>query len=397
MVDTLIGSVKELYSRSSSDLNAILGLLRTRFAERAEEHDRDGSFPFENLALLQEFGLLSLTVPREVGGGGASLATTASVIRAIAHAEPATALVVIMQYSFHLGIVQNSRWPRRVREMVQQDAVQNGALINALRVEPELGTPARGGLPATTARRIPEGWSVSGHKIYATGIPALSWLGVWGRTDEAEPRTGFFLIHRSSPGIRVIENWNHMGMRGTGSHEVVFENVIIPEDHAVDVRPPAEWAGIQAGHQNIWMSVLLSELYNAVAQAGRDWLIQFATTRVPSNLGAPLSTLPRFQELLGSIEALLWMNRSLLDRAIDAIDRGEPLGVREGNLLKFAVTNNAIASVEKAIELTGNHGLDRRNPLERHYRDVLCGRVHTPQNDAILTEAGRAAFAAAKT
>jgi alkylation response protein AidB-like acyl-CoA dehydrogenase len=106
-----------------------------------------------------------------------------------------------------------------------------------------------------------------------------------------------------------------------------------------------------------------------------------------------LSTLPRFQEALGSIETLLWVNRALLDRAIGAADRGEPLGVREGNLLKFTVTNNAIAAVEKALELTGNHGLDRRNPLERHYRDVLCGRIHTPQNDAILTEAGRAAFA----
>jgi alkylation response protein AidB-like acyl-CoA dehydrogenase len=86
----------------------------------------------------------------------------------------------------------------------------------------------------------------------------------------------------------------------------------------------------------------------------------------------------------------------LLDRAIEATDRAEPLAPREGNLVKFTVTNNAISAVEKAIALTGNHGLDRRNPLERHYRDVLCGRIHTPQNDAILTEAGRAAFAAAE-
>src|ERR1700678_2980716 len=314
----MTGSVKQQRLESSADLNAVLDLLRTKFAERAEEHDRDGSFPIENFASLREFGLLSLTVPRESGGGGANLATIACVIRAIACAEPATALVLIMQYMFHLGIVQNSRWPRRVRELVQRDAVENGALINALRVEPELGTPARGGLPATTARRIAGAgsgaWSVSGHKIYSTGIPVLTWLGVWGRTDEAEPRTGFFLIHRNSPGIRVIESWDHLGMRASGSHEVIFENVTIPEDYAVDVRPPADWTGIQAGYQNIWMSVLLAELYNGVARAGRDWLIQFATTRVPSSLGAPLSTLPRFQEALGSIEALLWTNRSLLDR-----------------------------------------------------------------------------------
>jgi alkylation response protein AidB-like acyl-CoA dehydrogenase len=378
------------------DLDVAIDVLQTKFAERAAEHDRDGSFPVENFDLLREFGLLSLTVPCEFGGGGADLATTARVVRAVAYAEPSTALVLTMQYAHQVGITQSTRWPRRVREIVQRDAVENGAMINALRVEPELGTPARGGLPATLARCVPGAWSISGHKIYSTGIPVLTWLGVWGRTDEIEPRTGFFLIHRNSPGIRVVESWDHLGMRASGSHEVIFENVTIPEDYAVDVRPPADWTGIQAGYQNIWMSVLLAELYNGVARAGRDWLIQFATTRVPSSLGAPLSTLPRFQEALGSIEALLWTNRALLDRAIEAIDRGEELGVREGNLLKFTVTNNAIASVEKAIELTGNHGLDRRNPLERHYRDVLCGRIHTPQNDAILTEAGRAAFAAAE-
>mgnify|MGYP001809627859 FL=1 len=57
------------------------------------------------------------------------------------------------------------------------------------------------------------------------------------------------------------------------------------------------------------------------------------------------------------------------------------------------MTNNAIAAVSKAVEITGNPGLTRDNPLERHYRDVLCARVHAPQNDMILTTAGRAALA----
>lgn len=335
-----------------------------------------------------------MTVPQEFGGAGASLGTVARVVREVAYAEPATALVLTMQYCFHSGIHENPRWPQRVRELVHRDAAENGALINALRVEPELGTPARGGLPATIARRVPEGWSVSGHKIYSTGIPILKWLGVWGRTDEAEPRTGFFLVPRETRGILVVETWDHLGLRASGSHDVIFDDVLVPEDHAVDVRLPSEWTGIQAGHQNIWMSVLLAELYNAIAHAARDWLIRFATTRVPSNLGAPLATLPRFQEALGRIEVLLWTNRALLDRAITSADAGEPTGIRDGNLLKFIVTNNAIAAVEKAVEVTGNHGLDRRNPLERHYRDVLCGRIHTPQNDAVLLDAGKAGFEA---
>src|SRR5580700_8799285 len=180
--------------------DAALLRLQSRFAERAAEHDRDGSFPFENFQLLRVHGLLGLTVPREFGGAEAKLETVARVVREIAYAEPATALILTMQYCFLHGINGNSRWPHRIRELVQRDAVENGALINALRVEPELGTPARGGMPATIARRVREGWSLSGHKIYSTGIPVLAWLGVWGRTDEPQPRTGFFLVPRDAPG-----------------------------------------------------------------------------------------------------------------------------------------------------------------------------------------------------
>lgn len=68
------------------------------------------------------------------------------------------------------------------------------------------------------------------------------------------------------------------------------------------------------------------------------------------------------------------------------------LSASESNIVKLTVTNNAIAVVEDALSLAGNHGLTRANPLERHYRDVLCGRVHTPQDDATRLHAGRLAL-----
>src|ERR1700733_806354 len=101
-----------------ADLDAALEVLPTKFAERAAEHDRVGSFPFENFDLLHEFRLLSLTVPCEFSGGGANRAPPARVIRAVAYADPSTALVLTMQYVYQLGITQSTRWPRRVREIV---------------------------------------------------------------------------------------------------------------------------------------------------------------------------------------------------------------------------------------------------------------------------------------
>ena len=92
---------------------------------------------------------------------------------------------------------------------------------------------------------------------------------------------------------------------------------------------------------------------------------------------------------LGEIDTLLFSNRTLIESAAEGrVDAADAFRI------KYLVTNQAIAAVQKAVELIGNPALARGNPLERHYRDVLCSRIHTPQNDTILVNAGKAAFAA---
>ncbi|MGS0891079.1 acyl-CoA dehydrogenase family protein [Burkholderia stagnalis] len=390
-------------------LAALLDGLAPELAADAARNDVDGRFPHENFARLHRAGLIAQVVPREHGGAGATLAQASRIVASVARADPATALVLTMTYLQHRALGRpDNRWPERPRRAVFDGAVAHGALINALRVEPALGSPARGGLPETVARRDGDGWRLSGHKLYSTGIPALRWLAVWARTDEPAPRVGVFLVLRDPDAddarIRVIESWNHLGLRASGSHEVVFDDVPLPADHAVDVRAPDAWAVPAASHadtdaqadQQAWMVALLGSLYDAVARASRDWLIRFVTTRAPSGLGAPLATLPRVQEAVGEIEGWLHANRVLLDDHVARTDAGAPPSTTTSGLVKRAVTEQAIRTVEHALKLSGNHGLSRANPLERHYRDVLCGRVHTPQDDAIAVAAGRAAFDAAR-
>ncbi|HFF3737810.1 TPA: acyl-CoA dehydrogenase family protein, partial [Klebsiella pneumoniae] len=151
--------------------------------------------------------------------------------------EPATALIVCMQYLHHLRLAENDAWHAPLRQQVFHDAVEHGGLINSLRVEPELGSPARGGLPDTVATRRAEGWDISGHKIYTTGIEGLRWLAVWARSDDNPPLVGTWLVPGDSPGISVVKSWDHAGMRATGSHEVIFNHVRVAAEHAVDVWP----------------------------------------------------------------------------------------------------------------------------------------------------------------
>ncbi|WDY60473.1 acyl-CoA dehydrogenase family protein [Pseudomonas sp. PSKL.D1] len=368
--------------------DSALAELTQALAANAERYDRSAAFPQDNFDLLHRLGLLAYTVPQALGGSGADLANARRVISAVAKGDPATALILVMQYLQHFRLQDDPRWPRHLRQRVAHDAVQQGALINALRVEPDLGTPARGGLPATVARRTAEGWRLSGRKIYSTGSHGLTWYLVWGRSDDRDPLVGGFLVHRDTPGITIIDDWDHLGMRATCSHEVRFDNVLIPFDHAVSVSPASAPQAELDGESLLWMAVLLPAVYDGVARAARDWLVAFLKQRAPSNLGAPLATLPRFQDALGRIDTLLFANHSLLDSAAAG-----HVGPQHAGQVKHLVSSNAIQAVELAIEATGNPGLSRRNPLERHYRDVLCSRIHTPQDDVVFGQVGRTALA----
>ena len=188
-------------------------------------------------------------------------------------------------------------------------------------------------MPETLARRTPEGWAVSGRKIYSTGAPGLTWMLVFARTDEAEPRVGMFLVPARSQGIRIEPTWDQLGLRGSCSHDVVFEDVPIPEDHAVDVRAPAAWKR-RDPDAAAWSSTVIAALYSGVAEAARDWIVDFARHRSPANLGAPLATLPRMQEAVGTIEARLSVNRRLIASAAAETDAGRPPSTEESGLIK---------------------------------------------------------------
>lgn len=364
--------------------------LAYEFNQTAADHDKSGAFPFANFQRLREEGLLGLLSLEEYGGAGGGLLDATIVVNGIARGEPATALVLAMHYIQHATMAVRG-WPPHIIEALARETVSEVSIINALRVEPELGTPTRGGVPQTKAVKSGEGWRISGHKLFSTGIPILRWLAVWGVTDEPEPRVGTFLVHADTPGIKIIETWNQLGMRATASHDVILDNVYLPSDHAVELYPVG--SGFSADTtQAIWSAVLLGALYDGVARSARDWFYDFLKNRKPASLGASLATLPRIQDLVGEIEALLAVNDRLLNTAAHDVDAGRALASGESAIIKMAVTSNAIAVVEAAIKVTGNPGLAIKNPLERHFRDVLCARIHTPQDDTVRIGAGKRAL-----
>ena len=354
-------------------------------AAKAEQNDRSADFPAEGIRVVHAAGLLTASVDRRYGGAGVGLADTARILNALGRGDPSVALITAMTLFAHAAQGATPSWPDRVYQSALDESAATPVLINALRVEPELGTPARGGLPKTIARRTEDGWAVTGRKIFSTGAVGLRWMAVWARTDDPEPRVGSFLVRGDAPGLTIERTWDHLGLRASRSDDVIFEAT------------PAVPAGLDAppgpaGPPMAWNNLGLSALYLGVASAGRDWLIKFLSERTPAALGAPLATLPRFQQAVGEIEAALNSAADLVDALARRVDEGDQTASGHVNAVKLIATRAAINSVEQALALTGNNGLTRKNPLERHYRDVLCARVHTPQEDSITVAAGRAAL-----
>jgi alkylation response protein AidB-like acyl-CoA dehydrogenase len=358
--------------------------LSRAFAADAEQVDRDAVFPAANIGRLRDAGLLALTVPQRYGGLGGGLRDTTRALGIVAEGCASTSLILAMQLLKQAALNRGDIWSEAVRARIAAEAVEDGALINALRVEPELGSPTRGGMPSTVLRRTADGWTLSGHKIFSTGAPGLRWMDVWAAHQD---QVGHVLVRGDAPGIRIVETWDHIGMRATCSHDVLFADVPVEPDH-IALKNPADWLNADPAHM-AWNAAGSGAIYTGIARAARDWVIDFLHHRVPSGLGAPLATVPRAQEKVGEIEMLLSANARLIASIADETDYGSPTNPNESALIKTMVIENAIRAVELAASLAGNHAHAKANAIERHIRDVRSGRVQAPQADAAFVAAGR--------
>ncbi|HEY1298371.1 MAG TPA: acyl-CoA dehydrogenase family protein, partial [Chloroflexota bacterium] len=198
-------------------------------APHAARHDRDGTFPVEGLAALAQNGYLSLVIPSPLGGEAASVAEMVLGNLELAKGDASLALVVAMHCAL-LGRVRDAGvWPPELAERVGREVVAardgHGALINSLASEPEMGSPSRGGLPATRATRVEGGFVLNGRKSFSSGSTVLRWgvVSAAVAVGDREPYLGAFLVPTSASGARIEPTWDTLGMRATASHTLVLE------------------------------------------------------------------------------------------------------------------------------------------------------------------------------
>jgi len=367
-----------------------LAEVTSALAATAPDHDRSGDFPAEGIAAVHAAGLLTASVATDLGGPGLGIADQARVLAALGEGDPSVALIAAMTLLTHAKQARGRYWPEELYATVLAESAQRPTLLNAVRVEPELGSPARGGLPSTVARRTGTGWSITGHKRFATGAEGLSYFLVWAHTDEPTARVGTFAVPGGTPGIEIRRDWHQLGLRASGSHDVVFTDVEVPAGHLVEA---AEAGAAQQDNLAVAATGLpLAALYLGVGRAAQAYFHRFAWERVPTNLGRPIATTERFRQAAGEIETLLSGAEELLLGLAARIDMGDHVPPTRALGARVLANRQVLAAVQLALRLLGNPGLSQHNPLERHFRDVQCASVHAPQEDVALLAIGRAAL-----
>jgi len=332
-------------------------------AASAPKHDREGTFVDDGFALLREHRLFSMLVPSELGGGGATHAEACAVQAELARGCPATAL----SFSMHSHLVAAQVWRHHrglPTPVLRRVADEQLCLIS---------TGASDWLESSgTASPVDGGYRVTARKMPASGCPAGDVLVTSLRWDDAPggPRVVHCSIPFANDGVTIEETWDTMGMRGTGSHTVVVDDVFVPDSAVALVRPADEW-------HPVWGTVVVAALplimstYVGLAESAVERVMPLASRRAdrPETVAQVGRMLTRLTAARDSVAAMIATSDDLrFDNTIDHAD----VALRR----KTAAADACIETVRLGLELGGGAAFARGPGIERFFRDVHGALYH---------------------
>jgi alkylation response protein AidB-like acyl-CoA dehydrogenase len=350
-----------------------------RCRSRAGAHDRDNTFPHEDLAELKAAGYLTAAVPTDLGGWGDDLATLARRQRELARHAPATALALSMHHYFVGTAADLRRFGDDSLEWILRDAVA-GEVFAAGHAEAGNDVPVA--LSTTRATRVEGGYVLHGRKQFGSLSPVWTRFGVHAL--DADAPGGPAVVHgwldRDAPGLSIVETWDALGMRATQSHDTVLDGVFLPDARVGASVPAGETAHPFTGTMLVWALSLLANVYTGIAERAFELAIASARMRTSIALARDtMATNPMVQHRVAEMYLVLDALRAQVDRLtadwVDGVDHGPAWAVQVLSAKRNA-TEGAKRVVDVALDVAGGGSLRRGGELERLYRDVRCGGFH---------------------
>ncbi len=358
------------------------------FAVTAAEYDRKGVFPVENVTALRKSGFAAAAVPEELGGMGVTSNHDCMVaMNRLGRAEGSTPLAFIMHLSRTLGTARalrraiatgNKALRNRSEELLKKIGVGE-AFITVANSEP--GANIR--TSRTLATKVEGGWLFNGAKTFATGSPAADMLAVRARfeNEAGDQRMGAAIVPVDRLGVEIKANWDGMGMRASGSHDVIFTDYLVKDEEFSDIGEYGKYNAPFLAMASV-SSIGLSSIFLGIAESAH----QIAVDAIKGRDGGAHYSMNQVTTADNEID--LAACRAMLSRAAQMLDDYSLEGdeteerafqiIKNGAVAKKFVMTTSGAIVDRALTLYGGAGFLANSTLSRLYRDVRAGPFMQP-------------------
>lgn len=365
---------------SPFNLMELVHSLGPRFRERARAHDVEGRFVAENFRELREQRAMSAAVPTEFGGGGASYRELCESLRELAKYCGSTALA----FSMHTHLVAAAVWRHRhgqpAEALLRKIADQQLVLVS---------TGAGDWIDSVgSTERVQGGYRVRALKRFASSAPAGDLVVTSAPFDDPErgPEVLHFAVPTRAEGVRIREDWDTLGMRGTGSHTIEFEDVFVPEEAVTLRRPRGQWHPVWSVVLTVAAPIYIAPYLGVAERAG-----QLAREAAAIKASDPI-TLASLGELENALALTRMALRDMIDNA-NEYDFQPTMGHASRALIgKTLAANAGVTAVHKALEVVGGRGFFRRHELERLLRDIQGAPFHPLPEKRQVVFTGRVAL-----
>lgn len=355
-------------------LNKLAEEVAAAAAPHADRHDLEGSFVEEGVTAARELGYLGAPVPSELGGHGALTRQIAESQRIIARVCGSTALAC----SMHLHLVLAAAWRWRRGDKVVEPMLKKALDDKAVFVSTGGNDWTK---PSAVATPVEGGWKVSGRKTFASISPAAQVVVTFAVIGEPAPGAEVIVFGTplSAEGVRVEETWDAAGMRGTGSNDIVLEDVFVGEGQVSARRTWGELdRPLLVASLHAWP--VIYSTYLGVAEGLAETILSSGKVKA--------GAVRQVGELDAELRTAGW--------AIDAVlaelgDDPEPTIENFLTLqqMKRAVTLSCQRVAQLGVEVAGGGAYARRGAVDRMTRDLRAALYHPYQPEATLIHAGQ--------
>jgi indole-3-acetate monooxygenase len=339
------------------------------FAKRASETSNEDQYVADNFALLKTSGLIEAGVPGELGGGGADVDELAAMLRTLAYHCGSTALALSMHT--HQVAIPAWRWKYQPPAKAAVEPLLKRIASERIQLLTSGGSDWIAG--SGKAEKVEGGYRINARKVFTSGAPtgAILMTGAVLEEPGEPPMVLHFGVPMSSPHVKVLDTWRTLGMRGTGSHDVLIEGHVVPDAAVAVKRKAGEWHPIFQIIATIAFPLIYS-VYLGVAEGARDIAVELAKRKKPGR---------HTIDLAGQMDTELAGARLGLDHMLAAVRLNAPSAnsINQVMIGRQLVERHAIASVEYAMQAAGGAGFYRSAGLERRFRDIQAARYHPLQ------------------